>query len=92
MQSGGNLIATIPENEIAAFHRFLGEQIDGGASEMTVEESVEAFCAYQRDVARLKEHLAPSIEQAKRGESKPLDAEALIERVAKRLSEKGVVD
>ena len=85
-------MATVPESEMAAFHRFLGERIDGGPSEMTVEESVEAFRAYQRDVARLKQHLGPSIEQAKRGESKPLDAEALIERVTSRLSEKGIAD
>ena len=85
-------MATVPESEMAAFYRFLGEQIDRGASEMTVEESVEAFRAYQRDVARLRQHLAPSIEQAKRGESKPLDAETLIERVTGRLSEKGIAD
>lgn len=85
-------MATIPESEMAAFHRFLGEKLDLGASEMTVEESVEAFRAYQRDVARLRQRLAPSIEQARRGESKPLDAEALIERVTRRLTEKGIVD
>lgn len=85
-------MATVPESEMAAFYRFLGERIDRGASEMTVEESVDAFRDYQRDVARLRQHLAPSIEQAKRGESKPLDAEALIERVARRLPEKGIAD
>ncbi len=77
----------VPENEVLAFYRFLGEQINRGANEMTVQQSVEAFRAYQRDAASLRRHLAPSIEQAKRGESKPLDAEAVIERVAGRLSE-----
>ncbi len=85
-------MATAGENEILAFYRFLGEQIDSGANEMTLEESVEAFRAYRRDVARLKEHLAPSIAQAQRGESKALDAEAVIERVASRLSEEGITD
>ena len=77
---------------MAAFYRFLGEQLDGGASQITVEESVEASHAHQRDVARLRQHLAPSIEQANRGESKPLDAEALVERVTRRLSEEGIAD
>jgi len=85
-------MATVPENEVLAFYRFLGEQIDRGANEMTVEQSVEAFRAYQRDAARLRRHLAPSIEQAKRGELKPLDAEALIERVTNWRSEKGIAD
>ena len=85
-------MATVPESEMIAFYRFLGEQIDGGGSQMPVEESVEAFRAYQRDVARLRQHLAPSVKQAKRGESQPLDAEALIERVTRRLSEKGIAE
>ena len=74
------------------FYRFLGEQIDSGAKEMSLEESVEAFRAGQRDAARLRQRLAPSIEQARRGESKPLDAEAVIERVADRLSKEGIAD
>ena len=85
-------MATVPENEVLAFYRFLGEQMNRGANELTVEESVEAFRAYQRDAARLRQHLAPSIEQAKRGESKPLDADAVIERVNSRLSEEGIDD
>ena len=82
----------VPENEVLAFYRFLGEQIDRGENELTVQGSVEAFRAYQRGAARLREHLAPSIEQARRGESKPLDAEAVIERVDSRLSEEGIDD
>ncbi len=85
-------MATAEENEVLAFYRFLREQIDRGESEMTVQASVEAFRAYQRDVARLRGHLAPSIEQARRGESKRLDAEAVIERVNSRLSEEGIAE
>ncbi|NQT36353.1 MAG: hypothetical protein HQ581_02625 [Planctomycetes bacterium] len=83
-------MATVPENEVLAFYHFLGERMNRGASEMTVEESVEAFRAYQRDIASLRQHLAPSIEQAKRGESKPLDAEAVIGRVYSRLAKEGI--
>ena len=85
-------MASVAGNELVAFYRFLGEQIDSGAKGMSLEESVEAFRARQRDAARLKEHLAPSIEQARRGESKPLDAEAVIERVADRLSKEGIAE
>ena len=85
-------MATAGENEVLAFYRFLREQIERGESETTVQASVEAFRAYQRDVAGLRRHLAPSIEQARRGESKRLDAEALIERVNSRLYEQGIAD
>ncbi len=85
-------MATAPGNEVLSLFRFLGEQMNRGVSGMTVEESVEAFRAYQRDVASLRQHLAPSIEQAKRGESKPLDAETVIERVNNRLSGEGIDD
>ncbi len=83
---------TAPENEVLAFYRFLGEQIHRGANEITVEESLEAFRASQCDAARLRRHLAPSMEQARRGESKPLDVEAVIERAAGRRSEEGSAD
>ncbi len=82
----------IPESEVLAFYHFLGRQIECGANEMTVEESVEAFRAHQRDTARLRRHLAPSIEQARRGDSKPLDADAIIERVASRSSQQGAAE
>jgi len=62
-------MAPVPESEVLAFYHFLGEQINCGANEMTVEESVEAFRAYQRDAASLRLHLAPSIEQARRVET-----------------------
>ncbi len=83
---------TAPENEVLAFYRFLGEQIHRGANEITVEENIEAFRASQRDAARLRQRPAPSMEQARRGESKPLDAEAVIERAASRRSEEGIAD
>jgi len=85
-------MASVGGNELVAFYRFLGEQIDSGAKEMSLEESVEAFRATRCDAACLRQHLAPSIEQARRGESKPLDAEAVIERVTDRLSNEGIVD
>ena len=82
----------IPDNEIQAFYHFLGEKLVTSDQSLTPEESVEAFRAHQRDAERLKKHLEPSLEQARRGDSKPLDGDALIDRVNKRLANEGITD
>lgn len=83
------MATNLPPNDIKAFYQFLGERISGETTGLTPEQSVEDFRVYQNDVERLRKQLEPSIEQANRGESKPLDVEATIERVTQRLRDRG---
>ncbi|REJ87498.1 MAG: hypothetical protein DWQ34_24805 [Planctomycetota bacterium] len=85
-------MATSLPTEVEVFHRFLGEAIRDGGREMTVEESVAEFRAYQKELARFHEGLETSLDQARRGEAKPLDAEALKNEIRRELRDEGVTD
>jgi hypothetical protein len=62
------MMAADDPSELVAFHRFIGDQIQGGSVDLTPEESVEAFRAYRRDLERLRDDLRPAIDRLQRGE------------------------
>jgi len=69
------------------------DQLEAGSVRLSPEESVEAFCAYQRDLARLKKDIQPAVERFHRGEGGcELDYDAVKQDVAQRLAEKGITD
>ena len=69
-------------SDLEAFNRFVAEHRDNGSEGLSLESSLAAFRAHQEDLQRLRDHLEPSIAQAQRGESKPLDVKALIDRAS----------
>lgn len=73
--------------DIQEFQGFLNEECSQGPPQLTPEEAVAKFRALQR----LKAELAVSEEEARRGEAKPLNVEALKKRISKRLAAKGIV-
>ena len=80
------MTADIAQDELRLFHDFLGRRIENGGPNLTPEESVREFRIYQEELARFRQTIATSREQATRGEAKPLDVDALMERVNKRLA------
>ena len=60
-------MATQTPTELESFHRFLTEQLRGGGKGLSPEESLNAFRAYQRDLARLQEGIQPAVERFHRG-------------------------
>jgi hypothetical protein len=79
--------------DLASFHLFVGERLlQQGFAELTPEQSVEEFRAYQRDLERLRDELAPALEQVHRGEATEIDMEKLITEGRERLAQKGVTD
>ena len=85
-------MATEPQSELVWFHRFLSEQLENGASDLSPEESVKAFRAFQRESGRLKKAIHPAVERFKRGEGRELDYEAVKDEVTQRLAEKGITE
>ena len=85
-------MATEPQSELELFHQFLREQLEDHGSDLSPEESVQAFRAYQRDLKRLQGEVRPALERSLRGESEPLDVEDLKARVTKRLADQGITD
>ena len=79
----------IPPSDIHSFYEFLGRRIEVGEQKLTPEESVKEFREYCREVERFIRETNESIES---GQSKPLDHEALMERVRQRLTAEGITD
>jgi hypothetical protein len=85
------VMATDSSSEIGAFHRFLGHQIEECSVDLSPEESVQAFRAYQRDLERLRNDLKPAIERLERGlPGIPFDVEEVKQRGRERLGREGI--
>lgn len=76
-------------NDFLAFHDFVGTLVNRGRYDLTPEESVSAFRAYQQQLGQFQADNQLAIEQSKQGESKPLDVEALVGRVEARVAAHG---
>ncbi|MGH7202214.1 MAG: hypothetical protein ACREJB_16535 [Planctomycetaceae bacterium] len=78
--------------ELQAFHRFLDQKLKDGKTELSPEESVAAFRAYQRDLERLRRDIQPALDQIARGEARPIDFDEFIRKGRERLAEEGITD
>jgi hypothetical protein len=86
-------MSTDASREIETFYQFLGEQIQEGLADLSPEESVEAFRAYQRDLDRLRKELRPALDRLERGApASPFDAEDVKRRGRERLAREGITD
>jgi hypothetical protein len=86
-------MSTDAYREIETFYQFLGERIQEGSVDLSPEESVEAFRAYQRDLDRLKKQLQPALDRFALGEpATPFDPEDLKRRGRERLAREGITD
>lgn len=73
-----------------AFQQFVAARPQDELAGLTLEEGVEQFRAYQRELARIREKLQLAEEQGNRGEAKPLDVDAFWARVSQRLDKLGI--
>ena len=73
---------SVTEQDLAAFGRFAAEQLRNGG-----EASLEELLSEWRKLQRWNERNAISIQQSEQGLSKPLDLEAVLERVEQRAAE-----
>ena len=78
--------------EVELFHRFVGGQIENGGRNLSLDEILKAFRAYEGDLERCREAIRPALQRSLRGESQPFDVEEMKTRVTNRLAEKGISD
>ena len=71
-------------SEIQAFFEFLGQRMDDPG--ITPKRSVQEFRADQEELRPAQAELRASHEEFRRGKAKPLDVDALMERVRTRLA------
>ena len=79
--------AGVSESPIQAFYQFLGRRLDGGDGDLTPEQSVREFRLYQEELARFLRETEPAVTQSQRGETRPLDVDAVMLRVQQRLQQ-----
>ena len=77
----------VSESPIQAFYQFLGRRLVGGDAELTPEQSVREFRLYQEELARFLRETEPALAQSRRGETRPLDVDAVMLRVQQRLQQ-----
>lgn len=85
-------MSTVQSTDFNQFCDFLVQIRDRGATDLTPEQSVQKFREEQEKLRIWNERNAISQAQADRGEAKPLDFDALWNRVSQRLAERGVAE
>jgi len=83
-------MATVQPSDFGQFCDFVVSIRDSGVNDLTPEQSVEEFRAYQEKLRRWNERNELSEQQARRGEAKPLDDEAVLARLRARLAQQGI--
>jgi hypothetical protein len=72
--------------ELDQFRDFLNKRQDGGASFNSLDEAVDDFRRYQRELAALKCKLQSAEEQADQGQVGPFDAQTTMRHVQEKLA------
>ena len=80
--------STLTEAEL--LYNYLGTRLGNGGRNEPVDQLLAEFAEYREQLERLRASLRESEAQSARGESGPLDFEALFKRVDKRLEEDGI--
>ena len=78
-------MATDNRSDIQAFYDYLGRRI-ADESAISPEESVQEFRAYQEELRRAQAELRQSRQEFLQGKAKPLDVDALMDRVRARFA------
>jgi hypothetical protein len=78
--------------EAELLYNYLGLRLSNGGRSASVEQLLSDFAEYRRELEEFRATLREAEAQSARGESRPLDLEALFARVDKRLDEQGIPD
>lgn len=75
--------------DLQLLYEYLGRRLANGGAEITPEDSVQEFRAYQAELQQFVEQTKHAQQQSENGEATPLDLEALRERVRQRAANEG---
>jgi len=77
-------------SEVGLFQEFLVSRSEGGSPPSSLDEAVNEFREYQRQLADLKEKIRAGLDQCERGEVGPFVADETMRRVRERLAKEGI--
>ena len=83
-------MTTQETSEKHAFDAFVAERLGGDLNGLTLEEAVSEFRAYEAELRTIQSKLDKAEEQYARGEAKPIDKDAFLADVNRRLDERGI--
>jgi hypothetical protein len=84
------LETNMPATEVQQFHQFLSDRHDLLGGDVTLDQAVEQFRAYQRERDRCREAIQPALDRTRRGETPLLNMDAIKAEVADRLAKRGI--
>ena len=76
--------------EAELLHFYLGMRLEKGGRKEPVEKLLADFGEYRRELEEFRATLREAEAQCDRGEARPLDLDALFERVDRRLAQEGI--
>ena len=83
-------MSTETQGDFREFKRFVTERLAGRKTELSLEESVAAFRAYQSELSRCRDELQPAIDELGATGGIALDMDAIIVRGKEQLTEEGI--
>jgi len=83
-------MSTETQGDFREFNRFFTEQLAGQETELSLEESVAAFRAYQSELARCHDELQPAIDELDANGGIALEMDAIIAGGKQHLAEEGI--
>lgn len=78
------------QNEYLDFNQFVVERLSSTASDLSLEESVAAFRAYQAELEKCRNALKPAIDELDSGDGSQLDMKTIIARGKAMLAKEGI--
>jgi hypothetical protein len=85
-------MATKTPTDYLDFNRFVVERLSKSDSDISLEESVAAFRAYQSEIARCRRDIQSAINELDAGGGSELDIQSIIARGREMLAAEGVTE
>ena len=84
-------IPNVP-SDVELLHDYLGKQLARDEQELSLDEALSGFQEYYRQLRDLRGKVRQAEDSLARGEGRPLDVEAVLSRVRRRLAEQSITD
>ena len=78
--------------EVELLHSYLGQRLQDDGGNLSLDAAFSGFQDYYRQLRNLRSKVRKAEDSLARGQGRPLDVEAAIGRVRKRLAEQGITD
>ena len=78
--------------EAELLYQYLGKRLANGGRQEPIDQLLADFSEYRRELEKVRGMLREAVASSARGESRPLDLDALFARADKRLKNEGILD